>query len=213
MPFPEVKKPTYTLRELAKKKWCGYSLISDFFYLAEDVKLQICRQQKEPTNPVFGSDEEKKAAASNFTPDPIPIDPQEARQLEKKYRDYPVGFEPISLVITYQEKKRFEEEYSDQDEPDSTTHPQEKYPSLIGNNNDLMVPGYKAMLPHIGGSYSNLIRRIIHEPGFPINKEEGSQPWAWKSQLQNFKRNRKIKKHKLTPRSFSPKNSQTDNHS
>jgi len=111
----------------------------------------------------------------------------------------------IYSLLTDKQKKKFEEKYSDQDEPDSTTHPQEKYPSLIGDNNDLMVSGYMAMLPHIGGSHSNLIRRIIHEPGFPLNKDDDDQPWAWKSQLQKFKRNRKRNKHKLPPRPFPTK--------
>ena len=200
MAFPEVKKPTYTLRELEEKKWCGYSM-SDLFYLAEDDKLQICKQQHKAIGCLFGSDEEKEAALK-FSKDPIPIDHQEARRLEKEYRSYPDHAEPISLVITYQEKKRFEEKYktgsivdSDQDEPDSTNQPYEKFP---GEPGEKARSSWKDIAEFFSRSADHVRKIWSKEPGFPLNRSPDGGVYAFPTQLNLWFKNRDKK-----PRAFS----------
>ena len=203
--FPEPKKPTYNIRELAEKWKCP---ISDFFYYAEEGILQICKQQNSPIGSLFDSDAEIEAA-SKFCKDPIPIDHQEARQLEKKYSSYPEDNEPISLVITYKEKKRFEEKYktgsivdSDQDEPDSTTtiQTQVKFPG---------EPGEKARYSWAGiadffnKSADHVRKHWSKEPGFPINRSAEDKVYAFPTQLQLWFSNRQKKPRTIPKNPFT----------
>jgi len=180
MAFPEPKKPTYKLRYLADK-W-GYS-ISDLFYLAEDGKLQICKQQdKVITNP-FDSDEEQEAARKLFNKDPIPIDHIEARELEKNYPSH-LGHGLIYLVITYDEKTRFENKY---DIP--TTHKLEKYP---GSPNEKPLVGWRAICEPFGlkvskdGKKPKSMNQHTEKDNFPLMRMPNNKPYTYLSQIKEY---------------------------
>lgn len=102
MLFPEPKKPTYSLEEFAR--WRNHPA-DDFLCLAEEGLLQICKLLTAQS--LFlnkGKDE--------LLNEPIPINHHEARELVKKYGT--AIYSPscyISLVITLEEKTRFDIQY------------------------------------------------------------------------------------------------------
>lgn len=109
MALPEPKKPFYTLREVATKWDCE---IDDLFYYAEEPILQICKLQANNVPDIFLTDEDEikdDALRCQQVPIPIPIDHHEARELYKSYKGN--IWDRISLVITYEEKERFDKKY------------------------------------------------------------------------------------------------------
>jgi len=205
MNLPEPKKPTYNIRELAEKWNCP---ISDILYYAEEGILQICKRQNWPIIPLFGSDEEQEAARKLFNKDPIPIDHIEARELEKKYPSHlDHGF--ISLVITYDEKTKFENKYnigsivgSDQDEPISTTTIQtpEDYP---GEPGEKALYGWGDIADFFSKSADHVRKFWSKEPGFPINRSAENKVYAFPTQLNLWFSNRKKKPRTIPKKPFT----------
>ncbi len=182
MGFPDPKKPTYNLKELTKKWKCP---MSDLFYFAEADKLQICKQQNRSDISLFASDDEKEAA-SKFSKDIIPIDDQEATKIYTKhgsssaYNDsYPGSGEPISLVITHEEKERFEKEECNSLE----SYNREDYqnPQPIEKNTETPIHGLKNIAEFLGLT-QNYLKNNWLKKGIPIHK--GMQKtYAYPSEL------------------------------
>ena len=183
MNLPEPKKATYTLKEIAVMWECS---ISDLLCYAEEKILKICKQQNKPIYNLFGSDEEKEAALK-FSKDLIPIDHQEARQLEKEYRSYPDHAEPISLVITYQEKERFKKEECNS----LKLRDQEEYP---GEPGEMTLVGWRAICKPFNlkvgkaGKKPKSMNKHTEKKNFPLMRMPGikRRPYTYLSQIKIY---------------------------
>jgi len=187
--LPDPKKPTYNLKELKEKWKCP---MSDLFYFAEADKLQICKQQHRSDVSLFASDDEKEAA-SEFSKDIIPIDYQEASQIYTKYGSYsayndsyPDQGEPISLVITHEEKKKLDEKYGNSSKP----HTQEKYPSLLPvEMGEKPLNKLKDIALYLGIT-PDYLKHTWKKKNCPINKDSRIA-YAYPSQLNKWRPTKK----------------------
>lgn len=133
---------------------------------------------------MFGSDEEQEAA-SKFNKNPIPIDHNEARELEKKYPNHD-EHAVISLVVTYEEKTRFEKEECYRHK----SHSHEDYPSLypIGTT-EMPINGLENIAEYLGLTHDYL-KSNWKKMKCPINKGK-QKAYAYPSQLKIWRSSKK----------------------
>ena len=201
------KKLIYTLKEVVTSSEL-INDIDDLFCYVKDEYLQICKLHPNACG-LFLTDEEINALSCQY--EPIPIDYHEAIELYKRYSG--PSWDQSSLVITCEEIKRFNDANtsasavdSEKDEPDITTHPQEKLPTVLMSPDDYLVWTYEK-IGKIVNCHKDNVLRLHNNEGLPVYWS-ASNPYSTYFRLVSWVENREGMKRKTAKNFTKPENPQ-----